>query len=192
MIDHHAIRKRLEALEAEYAHATRQVRDEESALGICQTDLANAMAARKLLQDAAQAVQEATHSRMASVVTRCLKAVFGDDSYEFRIDFQQKRGKTEARLLFARDGLEIDDPLEALGGGVVDVAALALRVACLMSSVPRTRRLLVLDEPLKHLSRNHHAAARRMLEALSEELGIQIIMSTHSRALMIGKVIELG
>ena len=147
--------------------------------------------AQKILQAAAEAVQQQAHRRLASVVTRCLKAVFGEeDAYEFRIRFEQKRGKTEAQLLFARDGMEVD-PVDAAGGGVIDVAAFALRTACLLLTVPPKRRLLVLDEPFKMLSRTYRARVRQLLITLAEEMSLQIIMVTHSEELIAGKVVEL-
>lgn len=122
-------------------------------------------------------------------MTRALEDIF-DDNYEFKIDFECKRGRTEARLLFTRGGKDFD-PVGATGGGVVDVASLALRVACLVLERPRRARLLVLDEPLKHLSSAHRQRARAMLESLAAQLGVQILFVTHSRELVTGDVIEL-
>ncbi len=185
------LRFRLEALGVDYVHARRQAREEALSLHLAEQAVVDATAARDLIQAAAHAVQEEAHSRLALVVTRCLKAVFGDEAYSFKIRFDRKRGRTEAHLILERDGLELDDPLGQAGGGVIDVAALGLRLACLLTSIPRLRRLLVLDEPLKHLSAQYRPAAREMLEALVKELGMQILMVTHSSELRCGKVIEL-
>jgi len=137
----------------------------------------------------AQAVQQKAHEKISSVVSSCLTAVF-NDPYEFKIQFERKRGKTEARLVFVRRGLEVD-PLTASGGGVVDVAAFALRVACLVLHRPRLSRLVVLDEPFKFVSANYQDNVRAMLEELASDLGLQIIMVTHIETLETGKVISL-
>lgn len=167
------------------------MKEESLSLHLAEAAVADATSARDLIQAAAHAVQEEAHSRLATVVTRCLKAVFGDEAYTFRIRFERKRGKTEAHLILERDGLELDDPLSQAGGGVIDVAALGLRLACLLTSIPRLRKLLVLDEPLKHLSAQYRPAAREMLETLARELEVQVIMVTHSDELRCGEVIEL-
>lgn len=143
-----------------------------------------------MIQQTVAAVQHRVHSQIAAVVTRALEEVF-DDNYEFKIAFECKRGRTEARLLFARGGHDFD-PVASTGGGVVDVASLALRVACLVLERPRKLPLLVLDEPLKHLSSAHRPRARRMMETCSKELGLQILFVTHSRELVAGLVVELG
>lgn len=125
-------------------------------------------------------------------MTRCLAAVF-DDPYEFRIVFEQKRGKTDARLTFVRNGEEVD-PEDGCGGGVLDVAAFALRLGCLLTRRPRRRRVLILDEPFKHLSerKNYRERVRDLLLTVSEELNVQFVMVTHDPIFSVGKVIEIG
>ena len=145
--------------------------------------------AQQILQAVVQTVQREIHTRVASVVCRCLEAVF-DEPYEFRIHFERKRGQTEARLVFVRDGAEID-PISASGGGVVDVASFALRLACLMLTRPPVRRLVVLDEPFKFVSKGYRPAVRAMLETLSTEMGVQFVVVTHIDELRTGTVIDL-
>ncbi len=120
-------------------------------------------------------------------------SVVFDDPYEFRIRFDRKRGKTEARLEFVRDGKVRDDPLNEVGGGVVDVAALALRLACLMSFKPPKRRLLVLDEPFSYIRGvGNRKRVREMLVKLAEELKVQFVLSTDIPEFRLGKIIDIG
>ena len=146
--------------------------------------------AQRIIQTIAATIQEEAHSKIAGVVSRCLESIF-DEPYEFKITFERKRGKTEARLSFIRDDMEID-PLSASGGGVVDVAAFALRLACLVLSVPRKRRTLILDEPFKFLSKDYRGNTKQMLEILSVEMEVQFIMVTHIPELECGKLIEIN
>lgn len=167
-----------------------QARQERKALAAARAHLAAAKEARRIAQEVAAAVQEAAHARVADVVSRSLAAVFDESAYEFKILFEAKRGRTEARLVFVRDGEEAD-PLSAAGGGAVDVAAFALRLSVLLLSRPPRRRLLVLDEPFRMLSREYAPRARLLLEMLSRELGVQIIMVTHNADLAAGRVYRL-
>lgn len=146
--------------------------------------------AQQIVQQVAQEVQNVVHRRISGIVTRCLAAVFDDQAYEFRIDVDIKRGRTEARMLFVRDGVEVD-PLTASGGGVVDVASFALRLAALCLSRPPRRKLLVLDEPFRFVSAGYRDKVRDLLLVLSEELEVQIIMVTHDVALRVGTVVHL-
>ncbi len=171
-----AVRARLKAEREEWEQTAGEVEDLELAQG--------------LVQAVAQQIQEQMHNRIASVVGRALEAVF-DEPYEFRIKFEQKRGHTEASLAFVRDGLEID-PMTASGGGVVDVAAFALRLACLLLHRPPLRRVIILDEPFKFVSAEYRGRLRLLLERLAEEMKVQIIMVTHIPELTTGKVIQIG
>ena len=144
---------------------------------------------QKIVQAVAQAVQESAHSQIASVVTRAIRAVFGGE-YEFFIRFEQKRGKTEARLVFEKNGEEIS-PLHGSGGGLLDVAAFFLNIICILMTRPLLRRLFVADAPLKHLDRDRAEAVRGLIEELSKELEVQIIMVTHSPELACGTIISL-
>ena len=163
---------------------------ERAKLSECRDRLRHSLEAQALIQDVAQKVQETAHARIAGVVTSCLRAVFGDSSYEFAIRFDKKRSRTEARLVFLRDGEEID-PTTAAGGGAVDVAAFALRLVALSLRRPPVRRLLLCDEPLRFLSADYRPAARELFEALARDMGVQMVFVTHSDELVCGKVIRL-
>lgn len=184
-------RKKLLSLLAEHRHAQRIVREERSALKDVRQQIASVQTAQQLVQEIAEEVQNKAHKQIASVVSRCLEAVFGEDAYEFEIRFSRKRGKTEAQLVFVRDGQVREDPLREVGLGVLDVASVALRLSCLMLSLPRKRRLVCLDEPYKHLSKQYRPAIRDLLLVLAKEMGFQFILSTHSMEIAAGTVVEL-
>lgn len=190
MIDISTIRQVLSKQRADYDLANAQVKEERKALREVRERLEDIQAAQKLVQEVAQSVQEQAHRQIGDIVTRCLSAVYEERAPEFRITFEQKRGKTEARLLFVQDGQEMD-PLKEGAGGMVDVAAFALRLACLILARPRKRRLLVLDEPFRFVDVGVRPRLRDLLLALAEELGVQIVMVTHSPELVVGKVIHL-
>ena len=181
-------RKTVDNLLTRYRTTVQQCRDEKDALEKAEEHLGHLAVAQGLVQSVAERVQEQAHKQIAKIVTECL-AVF-DEPYEFRIDFQRARGRTEAHLVFERDGHEVD-PISASGGGCVDVAAFALRLACLVLRKPRLRRLLVLDEPMRFPSIEYRRKIAALISLLSEKLGVQVIMVTHDPLLVTGKVIEL-
>lgn len=150
---------------------------------------ANTKEALEILQALAQTIQQNAHRKISDVVSTCLSSVF-EDPYQFHIVFERKRGKTEAQLRFTRRELDVD-PLTSSGGGVVDVAAFALRVSCLMLSRPRLSRVIVADEPFRFVSAQYQDSVRSMLEQLSKDLKIQIIMVTHNESYETGNVITL-
>ena len=183
-------RRKVDALVARRRLAVEQVRAEEVLLEKASIRVESTVGAQQVAQAIAQTLQQRAHRQIASVVSRCLAAVF-DDPYEFRIDFERKRGKTEARLVFVRDGLELGGVLDGVGGGVVDVAALGLRLACVLLARPPVRKLVVLDEPFRFVSRDHRPRVRAMVEMLAGELGMQFVVVTHDEAFQLGKVVVI-
>lgn len=172
------------------AETARQVhRREKTAVLDAGRKLETAQTAIAVCQQVAQTIQEIAHSKIADIVSRSLEAVF-DEPYTFRIQFEQKRGRTEAVLLFDRGGMLVD-PLTASGGGVVDVAAFALRLSCLLLSRPPLRRLVVLDEPFRFVSAEYRGRVRDLLVSLATELDCQFVIVTHMKEMQAGKVIEL-
>lgn len=170
-------------------HLQKTVAEESKELKSAILNLKHTQDAQEILQRLAQAVQEKAHKKISEVVTACLAAVF-DNPYEFHIEFERKRGKTEAKLRFRRNGLDVD-PITSSGGGMIDVAAFALRVAALVLHRPRLSRVVVLDEPFRFVSAQYRENVRSMLEGLAKDMGIQIIMVTHIEELSTGKIIEI-
>lgn len=182
-------RATVDALRDAHATATATLHHEKGMARDADKRAASTAEALTIAQEIATTLQHTAHARIAAVVDRCLAAIF-DDPYEFRIDFVRTGKRTEARLYFVRDGHPVD-PMTASGGGVVDVAAFALRVAALILSRPPRRRLMILDEPFKNLSEEYHAAARDMLLMLANDFGVQFVMVTHISELRVGKIVEL-
>lgn len=189
-MDFAELNRQADRLLADYQHAKRSVTDEKDRLSQAKQRQEDALTAQQLLQGVAQAIQQQAHQRIAAVVTKCLRTVFGEKAYDFRIEFERKRGKTEAKLLFHRNGQSIH-PTRASGGGVVDVAAFSLRLSAVILSHSLLQRLLILDEPFRFVSASYRSQLRGLLAELSEALGVQILMVTHSKQLMSGRVLRL-
>lgn len=141
-------------------------------------------------QIVASAIQKRAHEKISRIVNKCLSTIF-DDPYEFEILFERKRNKTEAHIVFKRDGNVLEDPMEEGGGGAVDVAAFALRLAAIILSKPKKRKLLVLDEPFKFVSKKYRPRIGKLLQELSEGYGVQIVMVTHIDELKTGTICQL-
>jgi hypothetical protein len=173
-----------------FAHAT--LRRARRSLKQAKQEERDCAEAQAILQQVAQLVQEKAHERITGVVSMCLASVF-TNPYTFHIKFERKRGKTEARLYFMRDGYEFSSADHQVEGGVLDVAAFALRLSCLVLTQPPLRRVLILDEPFRNVNgKGNRERVRKMLQTLPGKLGVQIIMSTGYPWLYCGRVIDLG
>lgn len=183
-------RKKVNTLLNDLVFAKKQYKTEKSNHTAAQALLGYIEEAQVITQHIAQLVQQQAHERIEGVVSKCLEAVFGD-AYGFKIRFERKRGKTEATLLLLKDGHEIEDVLNSDSGGVVDVAALALRLSCLTLSKPKLERIMILDEPFRNLDLGNRENIRMLLEELAVDFNIQFIIVTHEIAFQTGKVIRI-
>ena len=179
MID--VLKQQLNKKAGEKQYIESELSKTESKLIELETRVESVEKAQVIIQTVAQITQQQLTVRIADIVSMALEAVFGDDAYSFEISFVQKRGKTEAELFFNRGG-ELIDPMSASGGGAVDVAAFALRVAFwqLMYKKNMVSNTIVLDEPFRFLSKDLQPRAGEMLKLLSDKLKIQFLIVTHN------------
>ncbi len=139
--------------------------------------------AREILRKVGLKTQSQLSYHISDIVSLALEGVF-IDPYKLIAEFVQRRNKTECDLYFSRRDSRVG-PLEASGGGAVDVAAFALRIAAWSMQSPKRRNVILLDEPMKFLDTqtDRLEKASMMLKELSERLGLQFIIVTHEDTL---------
>jgi len=185
------IREKLNDVLIDLSVAKKQYKEEKVNLQQAQEYLIDTEEAQIIVQEVSQKIQQQVHNQIAGVVDKCLKGVFDNDNYGFKIDFEKKRGRTEAKLVLLNDGHEVDNPMDADSGGVLDIASFALRLSCLMIAKPILRRVIILDEPFKNVSAGYRQNVRKLLENLAKEFHIQFIMVTHDPIYQCGTVINI-
>ncbi|MBP5458658.1 MAG: hypothetical protein J6Y62_00575 [Clostridia bacterium] len=118
--------------------------------------------------------------KVEELITSCLHEVF-DDSYSVEFCYGVKRSKTSVEVyctIKCEDGLTVKRQIDGIGGGVADAISLPLKLMVLLNE-DKLDRVLVVDEPGKHLSVNHVPRFARFLQTVARRLGVQIIMSSH-------------
>lgn len=151
-----------------------QLSEAQSKLESDSKHMENATKARAVLQTVAAATQSKLEFHISNLVSMALAAVF-PNPYVFQLKYAIRRRQTEADLIFAKNDNETDDILSTGGGGVADIASLALKIASW--SLQKNRPTLILDEPTKFLHNpSYEEKASFLLQELSNEVGLQIIM----------------
>jgi DNA repair exonuclease SbcCD ATPase subunit len=145
-----------------------------------QEDIARAL---EIIQQVSKLTQQQLEIHISELVSLALEAVF-PNPYKMVLKFETRRNRSEADLLLQDENGNLLSPMDAVGGGVIDVAALALRVALWSLKRPKPRPIMVLDEPLRFLSSDLQDRASQMLKEISNKLGIQFIIVTHEDALL--------
>ncbi len=184
------IRKKIDAKLVEFRDVKKTKNKEEAELQKIGKLSDVTAKAHQVILNVGEAVQLSSQLALSEIVSKCLKVVFGDE-YKFQFEMKRKRNKTVAIPQFFKDGQALPAQ-NAIGGGIIDVASFAMRITTIAMTSPGVRSLVILDEPFKHVSENYHEKIKDMLEKLSSDLGIQIVMVTHNKKLITGKVIKIN
>lgn len=134
--------------------------------------------AQAFLQKIAQSTQEKLKMNVEDIVNLALETCFPNE-YVFKLNFNIARGKTDAELVFLsqKTGMELD-PMNTVGCGIIDVTSFALRLACYTLLID-TDNVIILDEPMKFVSKDLLGNVSELIKKLSHRLNLQIIMVTH-------------
>lgn len=148
---------------------------------------------QEIARKAAKVVQDGLATKLSGIVTKALTTVF-EDPIEFVAQFVERRGVSECDL-YLRIGEYDYDILNGQGGGIADVCSVCLQMAFIMMS--QVNRVLIIDEPARHMSSLSQERFISVLRELCQELNFTIIMVTHAEAFIDGadkifKIIKRG
>ena len=169
------IRRKLENLKGARDQVRADITKLESQITRGTRELHRQEKARQIVREVGVKTQSQLSYNISEITSMAMESVIKNDPYKIVVNFVERRNKTECDILFKRDN-NLIEPLSA-GGGAVDVAAFAFRVAAWAMNPSKGRNVLILDEPFKHLK--GEAANIRMLEMVrevSKRMGLQIIM----------------
>lgn len=184
MSDLHARLATIEARAAEWSGRTEQALKQYDRL---RDQLQDAHRSHKLAADAhgllmatIDSQREVVRERMEKMVASALRSVFGK-GMDFRFDITTRRGVAnfEPQIGYRRKAEAHWAGVGEVGGGMVDVLAFVLRVCVLLMVQPARPRLLVLDEPFKHVSSQYLPAVAMLVKSLADDMGIQFVIVSH-------------
>ncbi len=122
----------------------------------------------------------AVKERVEKLITSCLHEVY-DDTYSVEFEYGIKGSKTSVEIYIVRkcnDGMVVKRGIDGIGGGVADTVSLPLKLIVLMND-DEFDKVLVTDEPGKHLDTTRIVKFAKFVQEISHKLGVQIIMSSH-------------
>ena len=173
--------RKLDKLEGQRQSVEDELRQREQSLKSIRADAENYEAARTIFMEASRRTQLSVKSYIEGLVTKVI-GVFGRD-YKFLVDFDLKKDRTECILRVQEGDKEPYVPREDQGGGLRDIIGFALRIVLSSLERPRSRPILVLDEPMNQMG-VYSVAGGSLIKEISDKLGFQIIIITHDTELM--------
>ncbi|MEJ8553605.1 hypothetical protein [Tepidibacter sp. Z1-5] len=139
--------------------------------------------AKLLLEESSAFAREQVKHKFEVMVTKALQFVTGEN-IEFKIEFEQKRGRPEASFnvisQIDEDTRIINTPEDSRGGGIIDVISLTLKYCMLQTHKPQIEGPFILDEPAKHVSEEYIINVGKFLKEINTNFNRQIIMVTHN------------
>jgi DNA repair exonuclease SbcCD ATPase subunit len=117
-------------------------------------------------------------SKFNDIVSVAIQTVFGDE-YEFKMKIESKNNNITATPVLYKSGIE-ESFRASSGGGAMAIASLALRVA-LLTLTKNPTPIFILDEVFKAIGDEQIEKACQLVQTISENLGIQFIVVTHSK-----------
>jgi len=184
------LEKKIDRLEFKRDHLKQRLNEINKKLKELEKMESNILEAQKIAQDVAILTQNQIEEKLSGLVSTALKVVFGE-KYTFKIKFDIKRGQSEIYLLFVDKNGEEYSPLAESGGGVVDVAALALRMS-LLSLEGKSDPVMILDEPFRFVSKDNLPKVIKFLIEIQKGLGFQFIIVTQEPEFTeYGKIFEV-
>lgn len=173
------IRQKLERQKGSRDQVSRDLKKSQETIRFFKQEISYSEEAQAIIAAVAKSTQNELSYRITEPVSLALSAVFGSDAYKMSAVFNAAaRGATECVLGFERNG-NIVDPLSSSGGGTIDIATFALRIGAWSLTQPRSRAVILLDEPGKWVSRNKIGLFGQMMRETSSQLNLQIILITH-------------
>ena len=170
----HELRDRISNLKGQQEAVESQIQNMEETLDAVALSIDGLTKAREFFQFQADVVQKEVVDTISNLISMAQADIF-PDPYTCVIETGIKRNATEANILFEKDGLKLE-PKDSVGGGPIDVASFAGRVAFVHLS--GDSKVIVGDEPFKFVSRDLLDRCPEMLKTLTS-LGHQFILISH-------------
>jgi DNA repair ATPase RecN len=176
-----ALDRRVAAFRGSLAGIAGVARAQEADLARLRRDHEETAAAHVVLQGVADTAVATETTVAGEVATVALREAFPDQDLRVTLEPVWWRGRPGVKVL-AHEGEVAGPPLETFGGGIAGLLSVVFRVMTVVAR-PRLARVLVLDEPLTHVSRGYQEGVARFLQGLARDLGFRILVITHLRGL---------
>lgn len=140
----------------------------------------------QLLNEASKEARRNSKEILEEIVTRGLQVTYGEN-VQMRVKLNEKKNPVTASievLTEYADGINVNDPKDADGGGMADMMSLASFIGFNYLH-ERNKMFISLDEPTKYLSDGYSSLdVAKFLFEVSVSLEKQIFLITHDKTLM--------
>jgi DNA repair exonuclease SbcCD ATPase subunit len=176
----------LSEVKAEKKLLLEKVEEKSDSVNVLKVLVGDLEDAQEVMNLTGALAQEEFEGFIEGMVTEALQVVFGS-GYTFEMETKIVRNQPETYLYVVEDGVKTPIKDDMVGGGLLDLISMVLRVVVWSIQTPRTRPVMILDEPGKNMDRNKIDQFVAMIRRFHELLGLQFIIVTHDN-----KIIEMA
>ena len=127
----------------------------------------------KIISTSANVTIDNLKTWIETILNETISTLFPEENFKIEINLSDKSGLD----FIIYDG-ESKINFWDTGGGFVDIINILMQLIIIHLS--NNEKILIADEPLKHLDSSKQEPMARLLSEISKELDIQIILITHS------------
>lgn len=161
----------------------KRLADCQARISVLDTGLDATTKGSLFLQTLSDSTRAQVSDKIAAIVTDALQKV-KDKNLEFKMLLSTERNQTDLKFFIVdKETKQQYDIMTSCGGGIADLVTFPLRIALLLKWNPELSKVLVMDENFKFVSVADQEMLGEFIRQLSEKLGVQIILVTHSPTL---------
>jgi len=178
-----ASKKAVTEFEAKRQFLTQNVKERSVLILRLEKEYKDVEEAQKIIEVAAKRIFKRILISFEDLVSESISNVMGKE-YNFHIDFKKKHGNASAEIYLEDQDGNVHDAIDGVGGGVVDIESISLRISMWAVSQKNIRPIFILDEPFKNLSSRYRPGMCEVLRNLADKLKIQFVIVTHEDELI--------
>lgn len=173
----------LEKTKAKKSILQEQVQEKEVFLSSLLEEHDNLLKVQEIFNITGALAQSEVKGLIEKLISDTVSLVFGSE-YGFELESKVVRNQPEIEMYIVKNGCKYNLRDDTEGGGVMDVVSFVLRIVLWAIQKNRTDNIMIFDEPLRHLDGRRAKVMGQMMKKLSEMLGLQMLIVSHSEHLI--------
>lgn len=105
----------------------------------------NLIKARWVISEVARQTQDRFKEYVEPLVTKAIQSAWDDRDLKFVLEFKIAHNKSEAHLMVQEGGNPPYIPEDDMGGSILDIIGIAMRIVLSSLSRPKVRNVIILD-----------------------------------------------
>lgn len=169
-------------LSAEKKILEKQLKEKQVILKELKSEKQLLIECREIVNDIANRTVSDLIAWIEQTVSYAIEQIY--PGYSFRFSQEIKRNQLELLPKIIHDDKEYP-PEYSVGGGMLDIISIAMRIAIWAVQKEKTMPFFILDEPMKFMGKFSEQGAQ-IIQQLSDKLGLQFLIITHDENLIDG------